>query len=403
MKLTARSVAALTLPAGKDDVIHFDDAMPGFGFRVRRGSGGKVLRTWVCQYRRAGATRRVLIGKVEVLGAEAARAVAKEVLAKVALGQDPQAEKADRRDKDRNSLRTLVEEFLAAKEPRLRARSRVEIRRYLTGPYFKPLHNLPLDTITRRDVAARVVAIARESGNPTAARARGALSNFFAWTMTMGLAEANPTIGSAKPAQNKPRERVLSDPEVAAIWRACGDDEYGKIVKLLILTGCRRAEIGDMRWPEIDLDRAIFTIPASRSKNNREHTLPLMPAALDIIRSVPQRVSRPQLFGERSHGFTRWVQDKRALDERSKVADWNVHDIRRTVATGLANLGTPPHVVEAILNHQSGSKRGVAGIYNRSPYEREVRAALATWHDQIRTIIEGGERVVVNFPQQTAS
>jgi integrase len=399
MKLTARYVAALTLPAGKDDVIHFDDGMPGFGFRMRRGSGGKVLRTWVCQYRRAGATRRVLIGKAGVLGAEAARAAARQVLAKVALGQDPQADKADRRDKDRNSLRTLVEEFLAAKEPRLRARSRVEIRRYLTGAYFKPLHNLPLDTITRRDVAVRVVAIARASGNPTAARARGALSNFFAWAMTMGLAETNPTIGSAKPAENRPRERVLSDPELAAIWRACGDGEYGKIVKLLILTGCRRAEIGDLRWPEIDLDRAIFTIPASRSKNNREHALPLMPAALAIIRSIPQRVSRPQLFGERSRGFTRWVQDKRGLDGRSKVADWNVHDLRRTTATGLANLGTPPHVVEAILNHQSGHKRGVAGVYNRSPYEREVRAALTLWEDHLRTIIAGGERKVLAYPQ----
>jgi len=176
MKLTTKAVNALTLPAGKDDVIHFDNAMPGFGFRMRRGSGGKVLRAWVCQYRRAGATRRVLLGSAEVVNAEAARAAAKEVLAKVALGQDPQAEKADRRDKDRNSLRTLVEEFLAAKEPRLRARSRVEIRRYLTGGYFKAIHALPIDTITRADVAARVVAIARASGSPTAARARGALS-----------------------------------------------------------------------------------------------------------------------------------------------------------------------------------------------------------------------------------
>ena len=402
MKLTSKVIGSLSLPAGKTDVIFFDDTMRGFGLRLRAGAHGKVLRSWICQYRRAGGTRRVLLGKAEVLGIEQARLQAKKVLGAVAIGQDPQADRIDRRDKDRVSLRALIDEFLAAKQPRLRARSLVELRRYLTTGYFKPLHSMPLDTITRRDVAARVVAIARESGSPTAARARGALSNFFAWAMTMGLAEANPTIGSAKPAENKPRDRVLSDDELVAIWKAC-EGEYGKIIKLLVMTGCRRAEIGDMRWPEIDLDRAIVTIPASRSKNNREHTLPLMPAALDIIRSVPQRVSRPQLFGERSHGFTRWVQDKRALDERSKVADWNVHDIRRTVATGLANLGTPPHVVEAILNHQSGSKRGVAGIYNRSPYEREVRAALATWHDQIRTIIEGGERVVVNFPQQTAS
>jgi integrase len=403
MKLTAKSVSRLTLPAGKDDVIHFDDAMSGFGFRLRRGSGGKVLRTWVCQYRRAGRTRRALIGRADVLGAEAARAAAKEVLAKVALGQDPQAEKADRRDKDRNSLRTLVEEFLAAKEPRLRARSRVEIKRYLTGGYFKAIHALPIDTITRADVAARVVAIARESGSPTAARARGALSNFFAWAMTMGLTEANPTVGSAKPAESKPRERVLSDDELSAIWRACGDDEYGRIIRLLILSGARRQEIGDMTWSEIDLERGIFTIPAARSKNNRQHVLPLMPMMREIIDTVPQMASRDQLFGQRSHGFTAWVQGKRALDKRSGVRDWTVHDIRRTVATKMADIGVQPHIIEATLNHHSGHRAGIAGVYNRSPYEREVRAALAAWHDHLRAIIAGGDRRVLNFQPQPAT
>ena len=400
MKLTAKAVNALTLPAGKDDVIHFDNAMPGFGFRMRRGSGGKVLRAWVCQYRRAGATRRVLLGSAEVVNAEAARAAAKEVLAKVALGQDPQAEKADRRDKDRNSLRTLVEEFLAAKEPRLRPRSRVEIRRYLTGGYFKAIHALPIDTITRADVAARVVAIARASGSPTAARARGALSNFFAWAMTMGLTEANPTIGSAKPAESKPRERVLSDDELSAVWRACGDDEFGKIIRLLILTGGRRKEIGDMCWSEISLDKGIWTLPAERSKNGRPHTLPLMPMMREIIDTVPQMASRDQLFGQRSHGFTAWVQGKRALDERSGVQDWTVHDLRRTVATKMADIGVQPHIIEQILNHQSGHKAGPAGIYNRSSYEREVKAALAQWHDHLLALIAGGKRRVLNFPAQ---
>jgi integrase len=399
MKLTAKSIAALTLPAGKDDVIHFDDAVPGFGFRLRRGGGGKMLRSWICQYRRAGATRRVLIGNAEVVGAEQARLQAKKILGAVAMGQDPSADRASRRDKDRASLRALIEEFLAAKERKLRPRSFVEVKRYLTTGYFKPLHSLPIDQISRRDVSARVVAIARESGAPTAARAKGALSNLFVWAMQMGLCEQNPTIGSAQPEEGKPRERVLAGEELAAIWRACGNDEYGKIIKLLILTGCRRAEIGDLHWSELDDPEqpSSFTIPASRSKNKRPHTLPVMPMIREIITGVPKMATRDQLFGQRSHGFTAWHDGKPALDARSGVANWVVHDIRRTVATRMADLGVQPHIVEAVLNHFGGHRAGSAGIYNKSPYANEVRNALATWHDHLRTIIAGGERVVLNF------
>jgi integrase len=403
MKLTAKATAALTLPAGKTDVIYFDDTMAGFGFRLRLGAGGKVLKSWVCQYRRAGATRRVLVGSAEVVGAEQARLAAKKVLGAVAMGQDPSADRATRRDKDRNSLRALIEQFLAAKERQLRPRSFFEVKRYLTGGYFKPLHGMPIDTVTRHDVSARVVAIARESGDPTAARAKGALSNFFVWSRRMGLCEQNPTIDSAEPKPSPPRERVLSDNELRAVWHACGDDEYGKIIRLLILTGCRRAEIGDMAWGEIDLEAATFTVPARRSKNGRAHTLPLLSSALDIIKSVPQMATRDQLFGLRSHGFTAWHEGKPALDERSGVANWVVHDVRRSVATKMADIGVQPHIIEAVLNHYSGHRAGVAGTYNRSSYAREVKAALALWADHIRALVDGGERKVLSFPPPPAA
>ncbi len=233
MKLDAKTVSVLVMPPGKTDHITWDSDLPGFGYRLRLGAGGKMLRSWIVQYRRASATRRLLLGSAGVLGAEPARTAAKKALAKVALGEDPQADRADRRGKDRLTLRALVDDYLAAKQPHLRPRSFVEAKRYLTSGYFKPLHGMPLDTITRRDIAARVVAIVRESGSPTAARARGALSSFFVWAMQMGLVENNPTIGSTKPAEGKPRERVLSDEELARIWRACGDDAFGKIIKLL--------------------------------------------------------------------------------------------------------------------------------------------------------------------------
>jgi integrase len=444
MKLTAKAVNALTLLPGKGDVIFFDDAMPGFGYRLRLGAGGKVLRSWVVQYRRASATRRMLLGSAEVVGAEQARLQAKKALGAVANGQDPQGERADRRDADKLTLRKAIDEFLAVKKRELRPRSYTETARYLTSAaYFGPLHNLPLDTITRRDIAPCIVRIARESGNPAATQARAKLSGLYSWSMTMGMAEANPVVGTHEPAGNKPRERVLSNAEIAAIWRAAGDDEFGKIVKLLTLTGCRRAEIGGMCWSEISADGTSWTLPAARSKNHRAHTLPLMPMMREIVENVPRMVSRDQLFGERAdRGFVAWHTNKHdELDRRlgDQVQPWNLHDIRRTVATRMCDIGIAPHVVEQIINHLSGHRAGVAGTYNRSPYEREVRNALAMWEryialvtdrelyaahqkyladggekaanafhdaiaaggghweDYLRSIVEGGERKVLGF------
>jgi integrase len=403
MKLTAKAVAALTLPAGKTDVIHFDDQLPGFGHRLRIGAGGKLLRSWVCQYRHAGQTRRLLLGSAAALGAEQARTMARKALGRVANGEDPQAHKLDRRGKDKHTLKATVDDYLAAKQPQLRPRSFVETKRYLTSGYFKVLHGMPLDTITRRDVAARVVAIVRESGSPTAARARGALSSFFVWCMQMGLVENNPTIGATKPAENQPRERVLADAELAAIWRACGDDDHGRCVRLLILTGCRRAEIGGMAWSEIDLERGVWVLPAARSKNGRSHTLPLLPTMLAIIEAVPRMAGRDQLFGQRANGFTGWSRGKVVLAERSGVTSWTTHDIRRSVATKMADLGVQPHIIETVLNHRSGHKRGPAGIYNHSVYTNGVCAALALWHDHLRTLVAGGKRKIIPYAPHAAS
>ena len=258
-----------------------------------------------------------------------------------------------------------------------------------------------MDTIRRADVAACIAAITRENGRPAAHEACGALSNFFVWAMQMGLCESNPIIGTTQPDAGALRDRVLSDQELVAIWKALADDEYGKVVKLLILTGCRRAEIGDMAWSEIAPDKSTWTLPAERSKNGRSHTLPILPAMRQILDTVPNVVGRDQLFGQRSHGFSTWGEDKKALDERlgDGVKPWRLHDLRRTVATKMADIGIQPHIIETVLGHVSGHKAGVAGVYNKSPYEREVRAALAQWHDHLRTLVEGGERKVLAFPQ----
>jgi integrase len=401
MKLTKNSVAALGLD-GKTDAIFFDDEVPGFGIRLRLAAGGKVARSWIVQWKKSGSTNRIRIGSAGVLDVKAARDQARKILGRVALGEDPSADRRDRREKDLLTFRSQAAEFLAAKKTELAESSFGECTRYLTGPkYFGPLHSKPLDSIALRDVAARIVTIQRECGDGAAARARGTLSNFFGWAMRMGLATANPCIGSINPEVTE-RDRVLSFEEIARVWAACADDDYGKIVRLLILLGARREEIGGIAFSELNLDapQPTWTLPKERSKNGKAHTLPLMPMALAIVRSVPRRVTRDQLFGtSAAEGFTSWGKGKAALDRRCGVENWRLHDTRRSTATGMADIGIAPHIVEQILNHRSGHKAGIAGIYNRSSYEREVRPALARWEDHLRTLVDGGERKVIPLQQ----
>jgi integrase len=206
--------------------------------------------------------------------------------------------------------------------------------------------------------------------------------------MGEGIVDANPVIGTNKPAEAARRERVLADAELIAVWRACGEDDYGRIVKLLILTGCRREEIGGLQWSEIDAGARAIRLPAERCKNHRAHELPLSELAWRTLREAP-RLSGEQVFGR--SGFVSWSRAKHALDGQlgNAVAPWRLHDIRRTVATRMADIGIMPHVIEAILNHQSGHKRGPAGVYNHSRYVNEVRSALARWARHIEQLLIG--------------
>jgi integrase len=191
---------------------------------------------------------------------------------------------------------------------------------------------------------------------------------------------------------------VLTDAELVAIWKACGDDDFGRIIRLLILLAARRSEISGLSAAELDMERGTWTLPAARSKNKRPLLLSLPAPALDIINSVPRWAGRDQLFGARARsGFNGWDRGKRKLDEQlgSTVKPWRIHDLRRSVATKMADIGVEPHVIEQILNHVSGHKAGPAGIYNRSSYERQVKAALARWSEHVLALVEGRASKVV--------
>jgi integrase len=401
MKLTQKAVAALQLD-GKTDLILFDDELPRFGVRLRRRADDKVDKSYIVQWKRGGQSRRIRLGSADLLSPADARAAAREKLAQVDLGKDPAADRRDRRAKDALTMRSVVTEFLAAMAKRWSPRTLVEGTRYLTDQkYFGPLHAMPLDTITLRDVSARIVAIQRERGDPTAARARGALVTFFGWAMRMGLTTTNPCIGSINP-QTTARERVLDGDELVAIWKACANDHFGKIVRLLILTGCRRSEIGDMAWSELDFEKGVWTLPAARAKTGKARVIPLLPMLRAVIDDVPRMASRDQLFGGRSNGFKAWHLGKVALDQRCGVAAWTLHDVRRSVATHMAEqLAAPPHIVELVLGHEF--RTGVQARYNRAPYEREIRHAYLRWHEYLRTLLDGGARKVVPIIPHLAS
>jgi len=417
MKLTAKTITALILPPGKSDVIHFDADLPRFGYRLRQASGGKILRSWVVQYKKAGRSARVRIGDAAAIAAEAARAEARRILARVDLGEDPAADRRDRREKDRLSLRSVIDEYLETRRPpqtdrerkdkgRLRPKSYREVRRYLLDT-FRPLHSTPVDRLTRKDIAFHLARIRRERGVSVESCARAALSTFFRWALTMGIIEHNVVIGTPQPGRSEPRSRVLGDEELVAIWRACGDDDYGRIVRLLILLGARRQEIGGITVDELDLEspQPTWTLPSERSKNHKAHTLPLLPMALDIIRAVPRMVSRRCLFGVHSDkGFAAWDKNQKALVARSGVSGWTPHDLRRTFSTRLHDpLNVEPHIVEALLNHYSGHRTGSAGVYNQAKYLPQMRTALALWEDHLRTLVAGGERKVLAYTPATAS
>jgi len=166
-------------------------------------------------------------------------------------------------------------------------------------------------------------------------------------------------------------------------------------VKLLALTGCRREEIGGLRWAEVDLDRSLITLPPERTKNGKEHEIPLSSAGLEILRGRKLSAgAREYVFGRAAGGFRAWSHSKRLLDQQlaangKAFSGWTLHDLRRTLSTRMHDLGVAPHIVEACLNHQSGHKAGVAGVYNRARYTREKATALARWETYLLAVVEG--------------
>src|SRR5262249_26121698 len=242
--------------AGKDDYFNWDPKLKGFGLRIRNGS-----RTWIFQYRYNGADHRIRLGGSE-LSSSRARELAnaeKGKLSEARLGHglDPAKERELRKAESKstsktrpNSFVTIIPTYLDAREGGLKQNTYEAQERHL-NVHWKALHDLALSEITRADVAAVLTEITKARGPIAANRARATLSKFFRWAIGEGICDANPVVGTNKRDENEPREHSLSDAEVAKIWLSAPDNDYGRIVKLILLTGCRRAEIGDLKWSEV--------------------------------------------------------------------------------------------------------------------------------------------------------
>jgi integrase len=385
----------LTLPTGETDKSFYDDKVPALGLRFRAEAKPK----WTLYYQRQGSQRRHVIGP-RSLKLEAARETAQLLQADVAKGIDiAQARKNARKKTEQDTFGQAVEKYLEAREkaiwppdkPGLRATTFAEIKRYLNSEegYFRPLHRTAVVNISRDDIKKRLEEIARINGAVAAPRARTTLSTFFAWAIDAGQCETNPVTNISKQGEREPRSRILAFDEIARIWDAAGAlGEYGKIVRLLFLTLCRRDEIGELECAELDKEADAIVLPGARTKNGLTHLVPLSPLAQEIVTSVTRRPGYPHVFGMRKgKPFSGWSRAKVQLDEEAGVDDWVIHDIRRSAGI-LERIGIPESIVEALLNHKRAKLSRTYkphDIYKLAPEKRE---ALNIWSLCIRLLCE---------------
>jgi integrase len=351
----------------------WDIAVIGFGARRQTN-----LVHYYVRYRHNGQQVVRSIGRHGALTPDTARAKAKQLLGTVAGGTDPFAQALSG-----EGFAAAVGRYLERKRSSLKPDSFIATERYLRN-HSASLHSLRLSQIDRRKIAALLGEIETNSGPIARNRARSALSAFFAWTITEGLLETNPVAGTAKADEGNSRERVLTKDELRQLWRALGEDKFSDVLRLLLLLGQRRTEVGRLQWSEVDLGRKLIVLGSGRTKNSRQHEVPLSSQAVAILERQSRRNSSDYLFGRR--GFNDWAVAKAKLDQRIGIAPWRIHDLRRTCATMLGELGVLPHVVEQALNHVSGAKAGVAGVYNRSKMIDAVREALQRWADHLDQI-----------------
>ncbi|MGJ0510665.1 MAG: tyrosine-type recombinase/integrase [Methylocystis sp.] len=388
MKLTLARIDSLQCPPEKRDILVFDDEQRGLGVRVT-ASGGK---TFLAQYTFHGQKRRIPLGSCNAISLAKARDAVRAIMGDVARGIDPAAERQrataearQRAARDALTLEALLEHWRSLHLASKRERYAAEAGRALRLAFRHHLE-LPAADLHRNHVVKILDAMALRGNGAMAARTAAYGKAAYSWAMKRGAVPANPFANLPLPPPVE-RDRVMSDGELAAVWRASeGAGAFSRIVQMLILTGQRREEVGAMAWAELSEDLSTWTIPASRAKNGVAHIVPLSAPAQELLRAAAP--TGDLVFPGLRGAFSGWSKAKAALDARSGVRDWRLHDLRRTMATGLQRLGVRLEVTEQILNHVSGSRAGIVGVYQRHDFAEEKRAALAAWGEHVKALIK---------------
>lgn len=389
MKLTAATVDKMRPTDRRQEIP--DSLCTGLYLTVQ--PTGK--KGWQVRYRHGGTHRRMTLGAYPVLSLADARARARDALAAVSEGRDPAGEvraaKAPKPESERDNVKALVAQYDTRHLTGLR--SGAAVRRQLDRYVVTAWGDREIGTITRRDVIDLLDGIVDAGHETTANRIRAYLSKFFAWCASRDLIDISPALNVKAPAKERPRDRVLSDDEIRWFWAACGAVGYpfGLMGRLMLLTGQREGEVTGMTEREIRGE--TWHLSADRTKNGRAHDVPLTEAVQALI-SGAERISGP--FGyiltttgetpvsglsRARHNIARHMAAL-ATKERGEpveIPHWTFHDLRRTAATGMARLGIPVRVTEAVLNHVSGTGGGIVAVYQRHDYADEKRRALEAW------------------------
>lgn len=390
-----------------------DGASPGLALRV--SASGK--RNWTLRLHVAveGKWRRFTLGDYsERQGIKWARDEAAKLRQRFKHdGHDPHQERRQRAaearakaERDRLTLGVLVEDWererLASKSPRYAAEAVRALRVAFADQWDRPADGMDKAAVTRvLDGLRRAIGPGRRTvgnvGNRNAIAGRTLAYGraCYGWAVKRGMVADNPFVGlPADDLTVAPRDRVLTDDELAATWRAAeaAPAPFGAIVRLLILTGQRREEVAGLAWSEISDDLAAWTIPGARTKNRKPHIVPLSAPARDLLAKLRDETGGAGLVlaGRAGTAFAGWSKSKAALDAAAGVTGWRLHDLRRTLATGMQRLGMRLEVTEAVLNHISGSRAGIVGVYQTHDWLDEKRAALEAWGEHVRRLAEGG-------------
>ena len=382
------------LQPGVSEMVYWDDNLAGFGLKVTP-RGRKVF---IVLYRTKDGfsrLRKYTIGPYGQITLAIARITAQKVLAARLEGKDPAGEKRRLRQK---VIRDAIEDVVA--DYRLRhvnaIRSASETNRILDREVLNRWKGRSISEITRQDILKQLDEIVDRGSPGMANRVFTVVRALFNWAIGRDILERSPCAGLSQPSQSRSRDRVLSDDELRAVIFAArqAGRPYGAIVELLALTGQRRNEVASMRWQELDLDKTLWTIPGNRAKNGRPHVVHLFHRAFELITAQDKSCDLvfPNLLGKPFMSFPR---AKQQLDQVCGVKDWVLHDLRRTVVSGMAALGVAPHVADKILNHQSGTISGVAAVYQRHEFLNERKAAMEHWDMHLAGLLQPRPMVAI--------